>query len=193
MTVLEKLVRTYISEQSKMGKDRALKDILNFYAPYISLLCSRYRGIEEREVIQQHVHIGIFMALKDFDMDFENIYSTFTTHIMNEVYSNVVRQYYSKKRYNPYNIEIDIVSRYLESEECVEDEVILKVDVENAIKQLPAGKRWIVNMWMLGYTLNSIKNNFSSMMEGNAESIFYDFKMTLPVLRQQLAGYACAC
>lgn len=195
MTGLEPLVREYIEAQTDYKKNKILRKILDLYNHATIRFCNRYRSLEEPEVIKQHVHIGIMLALEKFNMDFDNLDAFIFYHIQREIRQFIVQHVYRDKRAG-IEISIEELEYHLTDKKILsEDAIVTKIDIENAVRKLSLTNRIIVTLWLSGYSLNDMKSYLSKIEDKisvKGSSIYYYFNDLKHILKGYLDDYSYA-
>lgn len=195
MVGLDFVVRAYLEAQSDLKRNSILQKIFELFTPITIKFCNRYRHIEESEVITQHVHIGISLALRKLDFGSENAGAIIYRHIQRELHQFIVLPFYRDKNRDGEKVPLENVEYKLTTKKVIsEDDIITKLDIENAIKKLPEDKRLLVRLWLSGYNLHEIQNDVvgADVISSNRKSVYYHFSNTKSMLRENLVGYACA-
>jgi RNA polymerase sigma factor (sigma-70 family) len=198
MNTLEVLAKAYDDEPLPRKKDRILLQIFNAYQPLILKLCKQYSGIDEPEVIAQHIHLAIALALNN-RKKFYNVKAAIFSHVRREMVENIIRPHYRLKTSVGKDIALsDCVFKlesYLqdikdESGDAIEKS-IMQIDLDTAMQKLPSKEYEILKLWLQGYSLKEIKAFMDITSVLYARSIYYHFKQARKRLIKLLPEYCC--
>jgi len=197
---LEQLSKLYKQETNIRKKDKIIQQVFDIYWPLSKKLCKKFRKLFEPDVVMQHIHIGIFKGLGEWDVDKGLKIETFIfKSIQIEISDYLLRPLNAKANIYKYTIDnivednnentiYDIIDVHEDSKER-EDRFIVKIDVDNAVKRLPAKERKIIELWLKGFTLREIHAYLSFTSSLHESIIFFYFKKAKIILQRFLSGY----
>jgi len=198
MGSLEILAEAYDKESLNRKKDKILVQIFNAYQPLILKLCKKYRGIEEPDVIAQHIHLAIALALNN-RKNFNSVRTAIFLSIKSELIDNVIRPYNRPSTSRGKDVTLSDClkenEKYLqeikdENGDAIEKS-LMKIDLDTAMHKLPSKEYEIVKLWLQGYSFKEIKAFMDITSELYARSTYYHFKKAQKRLIRLLPEYAC--
>lgn len=193
MFCVETLSEAYYEETISRKKDRILQQIFDLYQPLIRKLCQKYRAIEEPEVIMQHIYLGIAVGLEK-RVQGETVSKAIAKHVHREILDQVVRPFNRQKTSHGKDVVItdcpqENAGLYRDTREDVEETVIMHMDMERAINNLPSKERKVMQLWLSGFTAKEIRAYLRVTSSIHTSIFYYYFKKARALLALELPAY----